>query len=846
MATNSITVKNFSQFQGLDKRSSDLTRGDKFSSGMNNASFNKPGAIVKRKGYQYKADSTGGFGIDTYKDTDTTTGAVTETVVTVDDSLYTLVSDSFNVTYSGSGTALLSIEVDTVNDRFHLTIIEDTVSKLDQNLKLGVDESSATAISAVITAIDALTDYAASGGTITTGSAAFLDLKRSVTLTSTATALGYKRWAIANESKANPLATTLTKKNDADFENYSFVNLNNILYIGSGYDELHKYDGQTLYRAGMPAGGDADGSGDAGTAPTTAEDSGSSTHSQNDEFFYFYLHKQIDNKGNIVEGIKSPFSAKETIAAASANVDVTVTNIASTSGFNTNGAIADGAQVGVTTITVDTGHTMKAGDTAFFFDGATSAYVTRVLTSTTTTTIVFAGSVNAADNAIISNNLRIGIYRTTKTAKTTAASLQTYSLVAEIPNDSIGTGTQVFDDAVVDASLGAEFVEPIKAHGLPPIGRYLTAFRNQLFIAGKPTNVNSVSYSDIDNPEFFPAGDNSFLVDAFQGSKIRGISSLDTAVVVFKDRSIQAVTGDIATDSFRVDEISYGGIGCAAHHSIRKISGSLFFLSNKGVFAAGLDGINPIGDRIQTEFTKFDVGFTFQKATSINWVDQDKYVLFMPNEATDGSSNKYADADSKIFAYDYTKDAWLQWNNVNAQGGFALTDSTLYFHARRLDSDSSAAEFPVAVFSNTGNLNDYNDHQEAVCFSYETHWETLGDPQILKKFSRIKVFALRSDVLDGEAPLYTLTVDQEINFITPAPIATFTMDFSGGAGGWGNGGWGNFPWGDSPIPGIRGKLKSTKTRALKLKFSNDVQSEDILISGYELEAVAPYSAAFKE
>lgn len=846
MASNNTTIKNFTNFKGIDKRSSDLVRTSEFATDMDNAAFNKPGAIVKRKGFQYKAGSTGGFGMGVYKDVNTSTGAVTETVVTIDDSLYTLASDSFNVTYSGSGTALLSIKVDEDNDRLHLTIIEDTVSILDQNLKLGVDEASATTVATVISAIDALTDYAASGGTDTSGSAAFIDLVRDQELSTTAYAVNYKMWTAANESSSNPLATSLASKNDADFENYSLTNLNNVLYVNSGYDYTHKYDGQTFYRAGMPAGGDADGSGDVGVAPTVADAGSGSTFTTGDDYFYMFLYKQVDNKGNIVEGVISPYSSKLTKAASDDNA-VTVTNIASSSGFNTNCAIVNGAQNAVTTITVDSGHTLNSGDTAYFYDGGTSAYVTRTITSTTATTIVFAGAVDVADNAVISNNLRIAIYRTVEIGSATDASIQTYSLVAEIPNDSIGTSTQVYTDQTTDANLGAEFVAPIKAHGLPPKGRYSTVFRNQLFISGDPENVNTVYYSDIDSPEYFPAGDNSFLVDAFEGNKIRGIASLDTAIVVFKERSIQAITGDIASDQFRVDEISYGGIGCVAHHSIQKISGSLFFLSEKGVFAVNLkEGVAAVGDRIESEFTSPSVTFNFQKATSINWIDDEKYILFMPNETEDGSSNKYADSTSKSYVYDYMRGAWLKWSNINAQGGFAYTGSTLYFHARRLDSNSSATEFPLQVFNNYGNLLDYNDHQSGIDFSYETNWETLGDPQILKKFLRLKIFALPSDVQEGEAPLYTLTIDQEINFVTPASIASFTMDFSGGSDGYGNGAWGTAPYGDSPIPELKGKLKSSKTRALKLKFSNSTQSEDVLISGFELEATTPYKMAFKE
>ena len=709
-----------------------------------------------------------------------------------------------------------------------------------------MDEASATTIATVITAIDALTDFAASGGTDTTGSAAFLDLQNLTVLSSTATAINYKTLSVVNTPTSNPLSTTQSNRNNVDFEPASFANMNNCLYVSTSYDNMHKYDGQTFYRAGVPAGGDADGSGDTGIAPTLADAGSGSTFTTGDDYFYMYTYIQVDNKGNRVEGVRSPYSSKLT-KAASDDTNVTVTNIESSSGFNTGCAIVNGAQNAVTTITVDSGHTLNTGDTAYFYDGNTSAYVTKTITGTTATSISFSGSVDVANNAVISNNLRIGIYRTQEIGAATDATLQTYYLVAEIPNDSIGTATQVYVDQTTDANLGAQYIVPIKAPNLPPKGRYMTAFRNQLFIGGDPENVNTVYYSDINQPEYWATAVNSFLVDAFEGSKVRGLGALDTAVIVFKDRSIQTVTGDIALDNFRVDEISYGGIGCAAHASIQPILGSLFFLSEKGgVYAVNLEGVSEIGRRISPRFTAFDVAFNLQKATAVHWINQDKYLLFVPEESQDGSSNDYANADSRIFAYDYVRDAWLEWTNVNAMGGMVFTDDKLYFQSKRLDSDSSAVEAPLAVFNNYGSSIDYNDHQSAVDFEYKTHWEALGDPALFKRFLRLKVFALESDVLDGEASLSTLTIDQEFNFITPAAISTFTMDFSGGAAGYGESEYGTAPYGDSPLSEISGKLKSVKCRSMRLIFRNNTQSEDILISGYELEVAPSYIPQMKE
>ena len=840
MAVPATLIKNFMGFQGVDYEASDLSRDPKFASELLNADFSGAQALVKRKGNQAIAGNVGGYGLAVYENINTTTGAVTETLVTTDDSLYTLVADSFNITYSGSATSLLNIGLNS-NNVFELTITEDETAILTQTLGLGLDEGSATAISLVISTIDALADYAASGGTITTGSAAFLNLQKDVALTSTATAINYKRWAAANEPTANPLTTSLAQKNSTTYENPSFVSMNNVLYVSTGYDNLMKYDGQNFYRAGLPAGGDANGSGDAGVAATGVDNGAGSI--ADSTYYYKYLYRQVDNKGNIVEGIMSPVSAGIVTAAGSSAVDVTLTYLSDSSGFNTGCAKINGAQSSTTTLTVDSGHTLLAGDTAYFYDTVSSAYVTRVLTSVTATTIVWAAatSITVVDNAIISNNLMLSLYRT----KAGGTANGVFYLVADVPNDSLAEN-MLYTDTKADASLGAEFIAPIKPHGLPPKCKYAVSHVAHLMLAGDPLNVNKVYYSDIDSPEYFPAGDNSFLVDAFDGAKIYGIGSLDTSFYVFKDRSVQAVTGDFSEDAFRVDDISYGQVGCAAFHTIQKVGGSLFFLSKRGIFSANAEGIRPVANRISRKITAFDVDFNFQKAVATVWADNNKYLLFLPEESQDGSSNYYANSDSKVYAYDYSLDAWLPWDGLNCQGGIVFGNESLYFMARRLDSNSSTVKAATYIVNEYGTDQDYSDHNSAIDFIYSTHWENLGEPNVFKRFLRVKVFALPNDMVDGEVPLYTLTIDQEHNFNAPAIINSFDMDFSGDTTGWGNGGWGETPWGDSALPEIKGKLKSLKSRSIRLTFSNSTILENVLISGYELECVPAYDIHIKE
>ena len=846
MPANKSFIKNFSQFQGVDLRSSDLTRQPQFASFVDNCDLNKAGDLIKRKGFHYKEGNKGGIGLGIFEDIDSTTGVLTEKLMCLGEDLYELVDDSFNITYSGSGTALLNIKLDTASSIFKLTIVEDNVTVLEQNLGLGHDESSTTDIATVITTVNALTDFAASGGTVTTNSAAWLDLKKDSVLTSTATSIGFKRWAAVNQATTTPFSTTWGDRNDSTFEHPSMVNLKNVLYVGSGVDDLHKYDGQTFYRAGLPIGGDATGTrGDSGTAPTTAEDASGSTFSTGETYYYKFLYKQVDNKGNIVEGIVSPASTQESIAAATADIDVTVTNISASSGFNTNCAIVNGLQSGVTTITVDSGHTINSGDTLYFYDGSTSEYVTRTCTSTTSTTVVFSGSaVDVADNAVISNNLRIAIFRTVDGGAIDG----TYSLVAEIPNDSIGTATQTYTDQITDANLGADFISPIKPHDLPPKGNYLAKFQNILISSGDPTNVNNVSYSDIDSPEYFPRSENSFLVDAYQGAKVQGLGALSPQLVVFKDKSVVSVTGDIGQDNFRTDEVPFGSVGCSAHHSIKQAQGALFFLSkDKGIFAfSPSSGISEVGARIEPEFTKFDQPYNFSKAVASVWVSKDKYCIFLPSESQDGSSNDYADASSRMYVYDYARDSWWVWSNVNAMGGLSFFEDTLWFSSRRLDSDSSAVETSTARFNNFGNNFDFSDHESATSFTYKSHWDALNNPSVFKKYLRLKTFNLPSSSLDGEQPLYNLKVETEFDYYTPAPLDSFTQSFGGDLLGYGLDAYGSSPYGSGSPPELKSKLKSLKCRSIRFVFSNETALQGTQISGIEVEATTPYRAHMKE
>lgn len=826
MASRYQLLKSFSAFKGLDLRSGDLLRAKEFASDVKNCDFRSTAALSKRKGYQIKGSSAGTTGIAVYSELAPSTGAITDKLVAADDHLHVRKSASITLTYSGGGTAYY--ELQAAGTGLEIKVFENDIQVLSQNLGTGLETSPIT-IADLTTSLNALTDFSASSSVATSTPAAFLDKTERTDIDSSAS-IAYNYFEQVNSPSSAPFSLHYAQRNSDTFEPASFVSTNGVLYISNGYDEMHKYDGQTLYRAGMPQG----------EQPSASLNGAGSITNSGLEYRIAYYQK--DNKGNIVEGIISDRSAS--LSASSNAVALTLDNIQASSGFNTNCAIVDGAQTSVNTIDVDDGsgsaHTLQVGDTAYFFDGVSGSYVEREVTARTASSITIDGAaVTVSDNRPISNNLRIDIYRNQSAG-------DTFSLVASVPNDSF-SATQGYNDNAADSALGAEYIEPIKERGVPPKGKYMTLFRGQMIVGGFINDVDAVAYSDIDSPEYFPAGQNRQNFDTEKGDIVSGVKALDSVLFVFKTKTIHTITGDLINDNYQVDILTTGGVGCSANATIQEVNGRLFFLDLDGVYSVtqGQNGVDEISQLISPEFSTIGTDFNFRRATAAHWLNRDKYVLFMPILETNGGEITSSSA-SQIYAYDLYRGGWLKWNNFSALGGMAVLNGDLYASSLIYNTNTSSVDRTVLEFLNTGTSVDYADHERAISAEYKTHWETLGEPSVFKKFLRLKLHSLDASVNDFETQLFTISLITEHDF-NNVPVYNHVFDFGNGAtGGWGENPWGASPWGDARLDGIKTKLKTTKARSIRLIFANDTINTNFLLSGYELETAAPFRIQMKE
>lgn len=595
--------------------------------------------------------------------------------------------------------------------------------------------------------------------------------------------------------------------NQSHLENSSFAIINNVVYISNGFDHVMKYDGEQVYRAGLPCPGvtyASDGfSIDSGfgesstnfTATDTVSDSGS------DHIYYYGVRYSFtDAVGNI---ITSRLNYLEAI-------------IASNNGIDNN----DYFEVKVPRLT-DTNFCLK--------------------------------STSSTPNP----NLKIEIFRTAANQGLAGPFYRIAQVQNEDTNASGGgpanTDTTYFihrdtqTDAAIENLQLAYILPGSKTHDLPPKGKYLSVFKNCLVVAGQPSNVNNVSYSTGGSEipgeiasEYFPDADNQVIVESPIDTAITAISPLRDLLYIFHENSIHVLAGDISDANgipYTVDLLSReAGIGCISNSSIVEFNNKLMFLSDDGLYTIDAStAVDEISSIIRPLFK--EQSFTFKRAVATTWADKQLIIVNIPVETS--TTYTYTDVSkTTTLVYDYYRGAWLKWNTLDCTGGMDVFENSLYFNTRE------GTESRLVSFNNSSTEYDFADHVNHIDFKYETNWESLGEPTIPKKFLRLKIYSFDNDET-FESPKFDLVASLQKNFFE-SDLGSIKFNFGTAVSGWGLTEWGDFAWGDATQSKLKSKLPTGKAACLKIRFLNENINENILLTKYELEIASPYRMEIKE
>jgi len=752
-------------------------------------------------------------------------GTIIDELVGIDDAPKKWVRTAFVLNYTGSNAATVTISAKAGN-KIEMVLAENGSAVYTKDLGTGL-EGSPVLLSTVETDIDAIADWTATTDPLTTSTpAAFLDFINGDTVisgTPFSAFLGY--WLAINTPITTPLPKVTERLSQSDYENASAISINGVLYISNGFDEMRKYDGQTIYKAGFVKP----------NAPSAAVDAGTSVGATfTGSFKYRITHEQTDAVGNILESnISDTFVTAIDNSAGPFAIDVTVSNLTDSSGYNTACAIVDGTQTstniatGQEQLTVDDGsggsQTFNVGDTAYFFDKNTSNHRELEILAVTGTTITVssAGTISVDDGDVISNNLRIRIYRAEEVLSVEPAKSD-YQLVESIPNDSFNS-SQVFKDEVIPANLGENYLVPSNIPFEPPKGKYITTWRNQMIVAGDPAEPTKFYYSefaDLTNPENFPT---SNVVDVPQGGggRITGITALDRNLFIFLQNRIYVAEGNLADDSVRIDTLS-DHIGCVAHASIQEIDGNVFFLSEKGVYRIFKSGTNYTLEKISEQLDPIleigadnDFRQSFKRTVASVWIAQNKYLLFLPSE-TMTAGVTFADSDSRVFVFDLDLGYWYPWSNINAQGGMVEFDDgslkdVIWFQTRETANVNRLTRFNL-----TNSEIDYADHEIPLNMQYKPQWDFELSPSTRKIYTDIGLDMFKASALLPYDPTGTITVETYRDFDETAELS-FDVEMP------------------SDSIQVVEPLSHSDIRAMGVQFSNNTINEQVVITGWTYE-----------
>jgi hypothetical protein len=627
-----------------------------------------------------------------------------------------------------------------------------------------------------------------------------------------------------------------------DFQNVSHTILNNSMYFATGFDEICKYDGNKIYRAGLPTPVDITASVANNTDTSSLnigidEDNDATTNS-----YYMITYKHEDANGNVIQSTQSA-TAKVTGNTGHNQghrhlIEVTIPTVQPGSGFNLDDITALIWRAPNTT-------TEEVLAASSFYQVTTGSKTSPALTHAEWSPLGLTASnyVNVAVDQVDPNDVNTW----------------TYTLNNNIVSNDKSVASVKYLDFLTDADINLnEFITTSDyaegRHDLPPKCAFITNHQGCLILAGTAENPNELFYSLPEfnfitgeiGSEYFPNNANSVIMHGANGTNITAVKTLRETLMVFNKNSVSVLSGDITTTGvqyLKKDSLTaQGEQGTISSNCLQEWEGTLTFLSQDGILSTNTNLSYPTEMSESIKPLLLDKKFDRKRAVSFFSADQDVMGFYLPVQdeihmgevGAEGIFNNYT--DSKLLIYDVNIGGWLEWSNINMSGGVSRHSGDTFFISRNEGTIS------LNIFKTASDKSSYSDFNRAIPVTIVTSWDAVGNSAQFKKFIRLKVFSTDSNQkFEGDSFKMNLYLRSNFDNKDIGPIVLDPSAF----GGWGISPWGSFYWGSRDFQGIRTKLFG-KSKAIALHFDNDTINENILISGYSMEIASPYKPEIKE
>lgn len=558
------------------------------------------------------------------------------------------------------------------------------------------------------------------------------------------------------------------------------------------------------------------------------------------QYDWFSFLDRISN-AVVVRQVLSFTATTITIDGAPVNVNNNDLIVPSGSiGINSDAAIVNGNQTGVSTVTVfntvQYPNRIRVGDTICFLDRAATApyqITRRKVTAVTATSISWSASeglANFTGGDVISANLSVEIYRT-------LSSGSIYYLLDEIPNNPYVLSVAITDNTT-DATIFVRevLIEPDigKERDMPPRASLGTAHQGVIVYSGIRKEPEAIAWTDIiEGYEAVPLASNYETVPTITGGPITAIASdTDDRLSVFKARVYYDIVGSLSEGAFSIRTVTSGDYGVAGSRCVIKIKQFLFCLGELGMSVVYNGQLfQGAGDRVDPAiWNNFDISLS--KTKLFNDTTQRRLVAYINSASAYASSD--ADPNALCFNYHYDRLAEdgldmpiLDSSYANAlspnAGGFVI-DKVRYNLNRSLVTSAGAKTRPGHFFRTLALANGaagYNDNHLPISQTIRTHFELFEAPSKDKEWQWLKVYSTIDRFENFVANTFTLKTYRNFQLTTIDTQGTIS-----------------FPSSTTFEDEI--KLNSNKARSLCVELTNSAYNECPHFTGYEVCVALPY------
>lgn len=591
-------------------------------------------------------------------------------------------------------------------------------------------------------------------------------------------------------------------------------NQNNLYFTNTDYTTyVMKYDGSNIYRAGLPT---------PRNSATAGQDNYPSFTNGVSNYYtrIFYSYKDIN--GNITY---SPYYQYNT-GASNASV-LSISSFKYDANCSENGFFDKYCyRVGNASATISsisrtlatTKHNYVPGD-KFLIDtenkaisispSSISFLILEVESVVANTSITFTAA-SIGSNTITFANLAVASYPVDVRSKVHVAissqAESNYIVISYVIDNSTVLNTKTLSGSELVLDLTRPTSQPFEdlydsstLKIMPPICKYIGSYGNQIvygslqsFFTTYDTNYlnapnqrvryannDLIVYSDIstgDGPENVSELNLIKIGETWDG-EITGVKRCNDSFIVFKNRGVFSIDGALVDGEFQLRKINTNFAGCTSHKSILEADEGLYFQAHNGLYFTNAISVKKITYEIDSVFNSFE--YTTTRSTRLK--KKQKSLFYVPEL-------------SKIVVVDYYYNQIYFWDSITASKGFIENSSGDVFFSNGIK---------VFKFNNG-----YSDNGSAISASYATTWHHAGEPSLNKKWLSIRTFALTSDVFD-------LTIktqgDWDNTYLTNNTVSFSALD-------------------QTKFTMLDMKTK----RSLRFIFSNAINNQNLVLTGYEL------------